>query len=277
MTITGKGNYTGTGEAAFSIAKAALTITAEDKSVTFGGEAPEYTVTYDGFVNEEKPEVLGGKLTFNCDYKQGSDAGTYSITPMGLTSDNYEITFVNGTLTVNEPETPENPKDSNTGIAFTSANAMVIFGETFELPKLSNPYNLPVEWLSSNTQVATVDQSGAVKLIGSGVTQIWAIFKGNDSFERISAMYELTVIRNTPVLKFSEESVEATIGQPFAPPTLTKIPEDLEGIKFISSKEEVATVDEATGAVTLRAEGTTEIKASLKEMTDGSLQRPAIP
>ena len=83
-----------------SIAKVALTITAEDKQTAYGSEAPAFTVAYQGFIGEETEAVLGGELAFACEYAVGSNAGEYAITPSGLTAVNYEITFNNGKLTV---------------------------------------------------------------------------------------------------------------------------------------------------------------------------------
>ena len=82
--------YAGTTSKTFTIQKKALTITAENK-----------TATYDGFENNETATVLGGTLALACDYVQNeSGVGEYEITPSGLTSDNYEITFTAGKLTV---------------------------------------------------------------------------------------------------------------------------------------------------------------------------------
>ena len=101
VTVTGKGNYTGTAQKKFDITTAALTVTADNKQVTYGDAAPQYTVSYTGFVNNETAAVLGGTLAFACDYvKDQSGVGNYTITPSGLTSSNYAITFANGTLTV---------------------------------------------------------------------------------------------------------------------------------------------------------------------------------
>jgi hypothetical protein len=58
-------------------------------------------------VNDETENDLGGELTYtysknNGAYSEDIDTpGDYVITPRGLTSDNYDITFVSGTLTVN--------------------------------------------------------------------------------------------------------------------------------------------------------------------------------
>lgn len=90
----------------FTVGKAALTVTADDKTIAYGDAAPAFTVTYDGFVNGDDEGDLGGTLAFACDYEKGDDVGTYPITPSGLTSDNYDIRFVAGTLTVTENAVP---------------------------------------------------------------------------------------------------------------------------------------------------------------------------
>ena len=101
ITATENCNYSGEASVNFTIQKKSLTITAENKTATFGDAAPAYTVTYDGFENNETATVLGGTLALACDYVQNeSGVGEYAITPSGLTSDDYEITFTAGKLTV---------------------------------------------------------------------------------------------------------------------------------------------------------------------------------
>ena len=87
-----------------TINKASLSITADNKSVTYGDAAPTYTATYSGWKNNETTSVLGGSLAFACEYSVGSDVDDYTITPSGLTATNYDITFVPGTLTVNKAD-----------------------------------------------------------------------------------------------------------------------------------------------------------------------------
>ena len=83
----------------FQITQAPLTITAEDQSVIYGEEAPNYTVRYTGFVGKDNATVVSGIET-DCAYTAGSGAGEYAITPKGATAANYAITFVEGKLTV---------------------------------------------------------------------------------------------------------------------------------------------------------------------------------
>ncbi len=84
----------------FTIEKAALTVKANNYTISYGDEPTNNGVTYTGFVNGENENVLTGELTYSYTYVQNGDVGDYTITPAGLTSDNYEINFESGTLTV---------------------------------------------------------------------------------------------------------------------------------------------------------------------------------
>jgi len=78
-----------------------LTITADSKSKEYGAANPSFTVTYTSLTNGDTSASLGGTLSFGAP-AQSSAVGTYSgqIVPSGITSPNYTITYVNGTLTV---------------------------------------------------------------------------------------------------------------------------------------------------------------------------------
>jgi hypothetical protein len=85
-----------------TINKAPLTITADSGSVPYTGKPlpGAFGVTYSGFVDGQTQSVLGGSQTYNGSSQGGNAAGTYVIRPAGLTSANYLITWVNGTLTI---------------------------------------------------------------------------------------------------------------------------------------------------------------------------------
>lgn len=122
MTITGMGDYPGSVSKTFEITKAPLTITAKDKTIVYGDEPANDGVEYNGFLGSDDASVLGGTLTYGYNYEIWNDTGEYTITPNGLTADNYNITFVNGTLTV-EPKrrkfaavTIEDDQDGRTAV-----------------------------------------------------------------------------------------------------------------------------------------------------------------
>ena len=103
----------------FTISKASLTIKAVDEDLIYGDLAPSYKISYDGFVLEEDEEVLSGELSFTCSYQQFDNVGEYIITPSGLTSDNYAITFDTGKLTVSSKE-----------LTVVAENKEIVYGES---------------------------------------------------------------------------------------------------------------------------------------------------
>lgn len=110
ITPTGEdsqGNYTVTYPTGMlTINKKDLTVTANNKTITYGETPANNGVTYGSFAFEDDENVLGGELTYTYNYAQYEDvgSGSFVITPSGLTSDNYDIDFVDGTLTVGQKE-----------------------------------------------------------------------------------------------------------------------------------------------------------------------------
>lgn len=87
---------------------------------------------------------------------------------------------------------------------------------------------------------------------------------GNAGVSTITVTYQKSdAVKKNPGLSFSETSVSAVLGEAFTAPTLTKA--TTADVVYSSSNEEVATVDAATGAVTLVARGTVEITATAAE------------
>ena len=87
----------------FTVAKAALTVTATNANITFGQAIPAFTYTSAGFVNGDSSIVLSGAPSETTTATTTSAVGTYpiTITQGTLTASNYTFNFVNGTLTIN--------------------------------------------------------------------------------------------------------------------------------------------------------------------------------
>ncbi|MCA1747550.1 MAG: hypothetical protein LC655_07620 [Bacteroidales bacterium] len=80
-----------------------LLITANDIAKEYDGlEEETFTVSLDGLVYDEGVEDLSGELTFSGSAIGAKDVGDYVIIPGGLTSNNYNITFVNGLLRITQ-------------------------------------------------------------------------------------------------------------------------------------------------------------------------------
>ena len=86
------------------ITKAPLAVNANNASKIFDGLA--YVggngVVISGYVNGESSTVLTGSLSYVGSSQGARDAGSYAITPTGITSNNYSIAFNSGSLIINK-------------------------------------------------------------------------------------------------------------------------------------------------------------------------------
>ena len=188
LTVTGQGNYDGKVEKTFAIGKASLTVTAEDKSVVYGKDAPEFTAAYSGFVNGEDAAVLGGALAFECSYTKGSPVTEfgYAITAKGLTSGNYDITFVGGTLSVVRAE----------GQVTVAALDAKTYGDApFALDVDTHGSDGAVTFESSDTDVITVDDAGVVTIVNAGSAVISVKLAKGSNYVAAQTTVEIDVAR----------------------------------------------------------------------------------
>ena len=85
--------------AKLTVTRAPLSVTVDDTAKVYGDENPTFTVTYDKFVLGEDAGDLGGGLGSPPGPARPARSGA-AVTPGGLTSGNYAITYEGGTLTV---------------------------------------------------------------------------------------------------------------------------------------------------------------------------------
>ena len=119
-TITGNSNYTGSVDktATLTINKASVTVTADNKSSTYGSSLVTLTSTTTGTV------YSGDNLNISLSKEEGSNAGTYTIT-VSASNDNYNITKKNGTYTIN----PKTLASSDLG-SLTFSDATYTYNKT---------------------------------------------------------------------------------------------------------------------------------------------------
>jgi hypothetical protein len=85
---------------------APLSVAANDASRPVAQPNPLFTASFDGFKLGQTPAALGGVLQFATSAGIASRAGAYSIVPSGLTATNYTISYVSGTLSVQNAPAP---------------------------------------------------------------------------------------------------------------------------------------------------------------------------
>ena len=103
VTITGKGNYTGTKIVNFTINKRTLTVKSEAKSKTYGAGDPGLTYTYSNQVSGQTPKFSGALSR-----AEGENVGTYAINKNTLVlvdnspflANNYTLSYVGANLTI---------------------------------------------------------------------------------------------------------------------------------------------------------------------------------
>lgn len=112
--------------------------------------------------------------------------------------DKLTITYTSGGSTT----TPTTVTIDATGITNTDVYTSTAAG-SLSATVTENTNNTPISgatvtWASSNTDAATIDDSGAVTLVAAGTTTITASYAGNSTYSSSSATYDLVVVDNTP-------------------------------------------------------------------------------
>jgi uncharacterized delta-60 repeat protein len=106
ITITASsGDQVASQSFTITVARAALTVQADNKSRDFGQTNPPLTYSASGFVNGDDASDLDTPVTLSTSATSSSPHGSYQIVADGATDANYTISFVAGTLTV-RPATP---------------------------------------------------------------------------------------------------------------------------------------------------------------------------
>ena len=86
-----------------TVVPAVLTVTADNKNVTYGAQQPALTYTVSGYLQGDTQQTaFKGLPTLTTTAKSGSGAGVYSITAGAgtLSSNKYKFTFVAGSVTI---------------------------------------------------------------------------------------------------------------------------------------------------------------------------------
>jgi len=124
--------------------------------------------------------------------------GTYPINVAGATSNNYQITFVPGTLTVQ-------PRLTQT-ITFNDLIVKTYGNAAFPVVATSTNTTIPVTFTSSNPAVATVT-GNTVTIVGAGTTTITAAQAGNVFyFPATSVSRTLTVNKANLTIRINDTS-----------------------------------------------------------------------
>ena len=201
LSVQGVGIYYGEIKKTFTIAKASLTVTAKDKTIVYGDEPTNDGVEYDGFVGGENASVLGGELSYSYSYKKLDKVGKYTITPSGLTSGNYEITFAAGTLTVEKADISVDALAAKEKLVYNGeAQELVTAGETNFGTLL---YSLDGEKYSAEIPTAT-DAKTYTVYYKVAESDNWNAFEAK-TIEVVIAKAPLTITAKDKTIAYGDE------------------------------------------------------------------------
>jgi hypothetical protein len=118
----------GTATATFTINRAPLTLTADNKEIEIGQPQPTYTFTLAGLVGKDTNALIMNILTTQPNFEldkpfDSTKPGTFTITPSGSVATNYNISYATGTLEVICVDHDFSVRDTTTHATCTAAGA----------------------------------------------------------------------------------------------------------------------------------------------------------
>jgi hypothetical protein len=179
-----------------TVARALLAVQADNAAKVYGQAIPAFTATVTGFVAGDSPASLAGALAFSTSANQYSLPGAYSIVPGGVSSSNYSISFVSGTLTITKAS-------SSTALSMTPNPATR--GQTVRLtatvtavaPGVGTPSN-NVQFINNGTVLGTAGLINGVATFNTsfsrkGTYSLTAVYSGDNGFTGSSGSGTLQV------------------------------------------------------------------------------------
>ena len=110
-------------------------------------------------------------------------------------NDSRQLMDINGNVAASVKIVPGEGK-TDKDLSFPRDTYLATVGKAFTAPELKNPDGLTVTYSSSNTDVATVANTGAVTIKGRGVTIISATFAGTAQYNPKRVSYNLVVSKS---------------------------------------------------------------------------------
>lgn len=186
-----------------------LTIRANNDAMFVGQtESSNYAdVSYTGLIDTETADVLDGSLAITRSRRDtDSSSGTYALTPSGLTSSNYNITYLDGKFTIIPADTllikvADATTTYGESTAFNITSIQYLFGdEVVDMTSSASISNNTVRLTDGSTPInialipLDVTQSGS-KNTPAGNYQIGTNYtlRGDSSFEGLEVTGALTV------------------------------------------------------------------------------------
>ena len=237
----------------YTIEKVRLLVTANSTVIDYGTAPMNDGVSFLGFVNGEDIDDLDGTPTYAHTYRQFDDVGEYTITPGGLTSDNYDISFLPGTLEV-RPRTVTLTWHNTEGRIYADDEGAI----TATVSNAVNGDRIGVT-VTGGELTAGTHTAAATGLTGDKAK--------NYQLSTVDAdrTVQYTVAQAAQTLTFAQQgSLTRTYGDDAFSNAASNNRRDGGSVTYASSRESVATVA-SDGTVTIHAAGEATITATAAE------------
>ena len=165
--------YQGSKTGTLTIAKAVLTVRAENKTKKYSEPTPAFTVVYEGFQNGETSSVLTTPAVATAAVTDYTSVGQYDITAGGAAADNYTFSYVKGTLTIGKADQT---------ISFAALGNKT-FGDAPFLVTASVSSGLPLAYtVTGPAEVYTENGFSNIRITGAGTVTVTASQGGHTNY-----------------------------------------------------------------------------------------------
>lgn len=268
----------------FTAGTAVTTVNGTDFTATFSkgankSNAPKYytsggasvrmyiknTLTISSSYTITKIEVTFNKSYYNNFSLDNNQPGTYTNAKTANGTGTWEgsatsVVFINSGTTsgydaIKSVKVTFESGKTDPKLSFSETSVQTVLGKAFTAPTLSNPYNVPVTYSSSDATVATVAADGSVSPLKVGTTTITAKSEATDTYDAGEASYTLLVTPN--VTGDGTEKNPYTVADAIALNAAGTLPSNSVYVKGIISK--IDKIDTSFGNATyyISDDGTT--------------------
>lgn len=151
-----------------NVDRASLVVSGGEVTRRYQEPNPDFSAIFDGFVNGDGENDLGGVVEFSTDARFDSDVGLYPLVPSGVSSVNYDIEFVEGVMHVVpaaatfsisglEQESDDSPKEVAIEVLPEGTAYIVTYNGATMLPTKPGTYEIRVLANDKNYQGFAID------------------------------------------------------------------------------------------------------------------------
>ena len=209
----------------FNIAKAALTITANNMSMTYGTTPPAVTYTPSGLQGTNTVASIGLTVTCTTSATNTSAAGSAQTTSCSgaASTTNYTVSYVAGTMTVNQVIAT---------VSISNLPASGTYGGSFTPTYTVTPGDTGATSVTSNSTTVCTVSGSTVNYVGIGTCSLTAHVAATTNYAAASGTPQTFNIAKA-ALTITANNMSMTYGT--TPPAVTYTPSGLQGTDTVGS------------------------------------------